>query len=363
MGRPTCVVAAIPVTAPAADDRRGALLPALDRALGDAGITPGTPELMPDTGLAHDHVRLGGTGWIARLPKQSQMQLGAAQNLAYQAACFERASASGHAPRLKAVLPPCDALPRGGLVVEDIVGRVARLPDDLPAIMAALAAIHALPVPDARAPLLDPADPLAGLLDEIEAQATYLHAAAPETRTIIARHLSALRDLAAASPRPPKRLISFDAHPGNFIVTPEGRAVLVDLEKARYSAPPLDLAHATLYTSTTWDIASHAVLSPNAVADACRHWLDCLPVPERAALAPWILPMRRAMWLWSMTWCAKWRVLSQSGAKPTQDGEDWAADKSDAALIAHVKGRVDHYLEPETAMRMGKDFARLSNCL
>lgn len=348
-----------------AGDRRAALIPALALALDAAGIAPGTPALMPDTGLAHDHVRLGGTGWIARLPKQSQMQLGAAENLAYQAACFTRASASGHAPRLHAVLPPSDALPRGGLVVEEIVGRVARLPEDLPAIMAALAAIHALPVPEKgrRPPLLDPADPLAGLLEEIGSQAAYLHAVDPETRAIIETHFAALRDLAADGPRPPKRLISFDAHPGNFLITPEGGAVLVDLEKARYSAPPLDLAHATLYTSTTWDVATHAVLTPEQVAEACHHWLDCLSEAERAALAPWILPMRRAMWLWSMTWCAKWRVLSGAEAKATQDGEDWAADKSEAALIAHVRGRVDHYLAPATAARMDQDFARLANTL
>ncbi|MGX0875882.1 hypothetical protein ACSSV4_000554 [Roseovarius sp. MBR-154] len=346
-----------------AGDRRGALLPALSQALDAAGIARGVPDLMADTGLAHDHVRLGGTGWIARLPKQSQMRLAPAANLAYQAACFERASASGHAPRLSAVLPPSDALPRGGLVVEEIEGGPARLPDDLPAIMAALAAIHSLPVPEARAPLLDPADPLVGLLEEIEAQAAYLHAAEPATRGIIETHIVALRDLAEQGPRPPKRLISFDAHPGNFIVTPEGRAVLVDLEKARYSAPPLDLAHATLYTSTTWDVASHAVLSAEAVAGACRHWLACLPEAERVALAPWILPMRRAMWLWSMTWCAKWRVLSGAEAKATQDGEDWAAGKSEAALIAHVKGRVDHYLDPETAARMDDGFARLADLL
>ena len=37
--------------------------------------------------------------------------------------------------------------------------------------------------------------------------------------------------------------------------------MLVDIEKARYSHPPLDLAHATLYTSTTWDVDSRAELT------------------------------------------------------------------------------------------------------
>src|SRR5690606_29626754 len=60
-------------------------------------------EPLPDLGLAHAHVRLAGSGVLARIPKQSQMGLAAADNLAYQAACFERAAASGHAPRLHGV--------------------------------------------------------------------------------------------------------------------------------------------------------------------------------------------------------------------------------------------------------------------
>jgi thiamine kinase-like enzyme len=318
---------------------------------------------MPDTGLAHDHIRLAGTGRIARLPKQSQMQLGAAENLAYQAACFTRASVSGHAPQLHAVLPPSDALPRGGLIVQEIEGRAARLPEDLPAIMEALAAIHGLPVPEGRAPLLDPADPLADLLAEIEAQAAYLHAAHPDTCAIIETNMAGLRDLAASAARPPKRLISFDAHPGNFLITPEGRAVLVDLEKARYSAPPLDLAHATLYTSTTWDVTTYAVLEPDHIARACHLWLEGLPEDLRGTVAPWILPMRRAMWLWSMTWCAKWRTLSAQEARAGGDGEDWAVQKSETALIDHVRGRVDHYLDPETAERLDSEFALLADIL
>ena len=32
-----------------------------------------------------------------------------------------------------------------------------------------------------------------------------------------------------------------------------GRAVFVDLEKALYGSPAVDLAHASIYTSTMWD--------------------------------------------------------------------------------------------------------------
>ena len=178
---------------PTPPDRRATLIAPLLRALDEAGIDPGTPEVMPDTGLAHDHIRLCGTGRIARLPKQSQMGLAPTENLAYQAACFSRASVSGHTPRLYDTLPASDSLPRGGLVVEEIIGRPARLPGDLCAIMAALAALHALPLPkgSSRTPLLDPADPLTDLLGDIATQARYLEAAqvAPRTRAILEGNL------------------------------------------------------------------------------------------------------------------------------------------------------------------------------
>lgn len=327
------------------------LVDALRRALretrspwADAPIEP-----LPDSGLAHAHLRLAGSGVLARVPKQSQMDLAAGANLAYQATCFERAAASGHTPRLHGVLPPSQALPRGALLVEEIDGRPARLPQDLPAIAEALAAIHALPLPPAaqRAPLLDPVDPLTLLRGEIAAQALHLDAAGmdPHTRDLIDAGRRAFDVVCAAAARPPKRLIAFDAHPGNFIVRADGAALLVDLEKARYSLPPLDLAHATLYTSTTWDRAGSAVLSPAEVEAFYAHWRQ--RVGDALSWQDWLLPLRWAMWLWSVTWCAKWRVCSRVGARAGGDGEDWSAQRSDAALVAHVRDRVDHYLSPE----------------
>jgi aminoglycoside phosphotransferase (APT) family kinase protein len=313
-------------------------------------------ERLPDKGLAHDHVRLAGCGLLARVPKQSQMGLPAAANLAYQSACFERAAASGHAPRLHGRLPPAAAgtpLERGALLVEEIVGRPALLPADLPALVDALAAIHRLPLPPApaRAPLQDEPDALATLAGEIDAQAGHLEAAALASgvRAAIERVHQRWQRLRAQPARPPRRLITFDAHPGNFLVTPTGRAVIVDLEKARYSHPPLDVAHATLYTSTTWDVQSRAELSVAEVISACERWLQAMDEPAWSSSRiwqPWLVPLREAMWLWAVTWCAKWRVLSGHAPREAAAGEDWSAARSDAALVAHVRGRVDEYLSP-----------------
>ena len=324
-------------------------------------------QALDDTGLAHDHVRLVGSGWLARVPKQSQMGLAAAHNLAYQRSCFERAAPSGHTPRLHSVLPPSEHLPRGALLVEEIVGVPARLPGDLGAIVTALAAVHALPLPAAagRAPLLDAPDPLQSLLEEITQQASYLEAArvpAAVQRSIEAQHVE-LRRCCERPARPQRHLIAFDGHPGNFIVRADGSAVLVDLEKCRYSYPGLDLAHATLYTSTTWDLKSHAVLGLEEVLAAYSAWGLAMgrvrgDDDEDEARA-WHGPLRRAMWLWSVTWCAKWRVLSPAPSRASSAGEDWSAARSEAALVDHVRDRVDHYLSASVVERMLHEFDAL----
>lgn len=355
-----------PAPDPAALQRALAALP------GFAGVAPQDLQPLPGKGLAHDHLviadfRHAGRPVLLRVPKQSQWALPAAENLRYQAACFERVGASGHGPRLYGVLAPAAAVPLGALVVERIEGRPPRLPEDLPALAEAMARVHALPLPPpaGRPPLADHRDPVAQALAEIERQAAFLGAAAlaEESRAWIEAQLAWARGFAAAvareAPAQPRSLVLTDTHPGNFLVTAAGKAVIVDLEKALYGAPGIDLAHATVYSSTTWDVETHAVLSREAVADFYRRYLDILAEAagpqRRAALAPWLLPLRRLLFLRAITWCAKWRVQQ---AKPAADGtENWSAANSDAALVTHVAERVADYLSPATLTRMRADWA------
>ncbi|MGM0784031.1 MAG: phosphotransferase family protein [Pseudomonadota bacterium] len=321
--------------------------------------------LMADTGLAHHHLWLarGGDDWVARLPKQSQLGLDAHANLDYQAACFERAGRCGHTPALHGLLTPSTALPRGGLLVSAVRGRAARLPDDLPAIAEALAALHDLPLPpsDECAPLMAPDDPWVAMREEVEAQAEFLGKAelSPAVVSAIEDELAALPTLLGNSDTAQPRLISFDAHPGNFLIRDDGSAVLVDLEKCRYGLPGFDLAHASLYTSTTWDVASHAVLSVDQVAAFYRRWMSDTGLADATTL----LACRRAMWLWSLTWCAKWRASHRRSRDAEAHGEDWSAELSDAALIAHVRDRVEHYLSLATIDHVRREFDALANAL
>ena len=319
-------------------------------------------QALPDLGLAHAHVALSGTGLLARIPKQSQLRLPPAQALAYEAACFERASASGATPRLHGTLAPSALLPRGALLVTHVPGTVAQLPRDLPALARSLAAIHSLPLPAGRPPLLHPPDPLRALLDEIAGQAADVPAGAvpAAAANALAGGLERLRSAVAAAARPAARLIAFDAHPGNFLVDTAGRAWLVDLEKCRYGPPGLDLAHASLYTSTSWDVASRSVLDVPQVLDFYAAW-EAAVEPELARAArPWHGLLRHAMWLWSLSWCARWRVLSARAASADPAaGEDWSADRSEPALVAHVRERVDHYLGEHAVERVRRELQAL----
>ncbi len=345
------------------------LCQALTRALAQQGNQHHSAPLerLKDKGLAHDHVRLVGTGMLARIPKQSQMQLSALDNLAYQSACFTRAGVTGYAPKLIGQLLPCEDLPRGALLVEEIVGRNAALPQDLAAIVQSLAAMHALavPPPGTRAPLLNAPDPLRDLLEEVQAQASYFSAsdAAPAAIAMVQAELAKFKLLCEGSLRPAQCLIAFDGHPGNYVVRADGRAILVDLEKYRYSYAPLDLAHATLYTSTTWDIDSQTVLGTAEIAQAYATWAVAVGTEAAQAARPWHVPLRRAMWLWSVTWCAKWQATSGAAARADGAGEDWSSQRSSDALVAHVRERTTHYLAPATVQAVLQGFDDLDALL
>lgn len=336
------------------DGVRAALASRLSRPLSE--FTP-----LADTGLAHDHIVIGETGTLARIPKQSQLDLGAEENLAYQAACFRCASASGHAPRLHDALAPDGTLPMGALIVDRIEGRPLSLPGDLTAMADCLAAIHALPLPPDtdRAPLKNPPDTLADTFTEILLQSAFIARADlhPESEAQIREELQAAGQTLAQAERPATTLIAFDAHPGNYLLDKNGRAILVDLEKARYGAPGFDVAHASLYTSTTWDVESRAVLSQTDISTFHGAWLNAVPDQLAAASVNWLLPLRRMMWLWSVTWCAKWKVQSREAAGVSASTENWSADLSEDSLVAHVADRVADYLDPDTIAQVRTDWS------
>lgn len=323
-------------------------------------------EPMAQKGLAHDHVVIRGTGALLRIPRQSQFALPARENLAYQIAGFERCSAGRHAPSFHGAIEPSDALPMGAVIVDYIEGHPARLPAELPALAECLASIHTLPVPDpeGRPPLADHRDPVAGTLKFITEQASYLEEACEDkdARRMIEEEISWARRFAEKSAGTPQpvTLVATDTHPGNYVVREDGRAFIVDLEKALYGAPAIDLAHCTLYTSTTWDLEAGVEIATADVADFYRYYLGHISPLLEYELESWLMPLRRLTWLRSTTWSAKWRVQSRKqrlDAKHEAGAtEDWSAENRDEALIRHVEGRTRAYLSAETVERIRSEW-------
>lgn len=329
---------------------------------GFESVPRGALRPLSQKGLAHDHVAIHGYGALLRIPRQSQFALSAQRNLEYQTAGFTRTAASSHAPRIHGAIPPTEDMPMGAVIVDHIEGEPAKLPRDLPALAECLASIHRLPVPGPghRAPLADHRDPVAGTLNFVEDQAAYLKAGAEDedARRMIEEEIDWARAFAEASKgRPqPVTLVATDTHPGNYVVQPDGRAVIVDIEKSLYGSPAIDLAHCTLYTSTTWDIESGVDVAAADVADFYRHYLGSVPAALERDLVPWLMPLRRLTWLRSTTWSAKWRVESRkrrrAGKHESASTEDWSAENRDAELVAHVEARTRDFLSAPTVERI-----------
>ncbi len=325
---------------------RAALARALD-------VSPDDLEELTADGIAHAHVRVRGRGQLVRIPRFSQVASDPRAHLDYQAACFARAEPAGVTPLLEAVLAPAAGLPMGGLVVEEIVGRVPDLARDLPAVAAALASLHglAVPPPAERRPLVDhAADPLEGARAHLARQAVVLEdpddatVLAPAARTILREELADLMprlDALRDAPQP-AGLIAFDCHPGNFIIEPtsdwDGRAVLVDLERMQYGAPASDLAHATLPTSTLWDRRIDVVLPRPALEGFYRDYRRALDPVRAAQLRPFLAPFRRLIFLRSTTWFVRFLGETRAGR--------WSAGSLDPAFLAEVERRIRRLLEP-----------------
>ena len=212
-----------------------------------------------------------------------------------------------------------------------------------------------------RDPLLAVLHPLfADFLPELIRAAATTHALGQFWRVMSDLFLDLARAEAAGQVQP-VRLIATDTHPGNWLLR-HGQAVLVDWEKGQYSSPAVDLAHASLYTSTTWDVVAAGAPTLAAIAAFYQHWLEAAAPDLATQLRPWLLPLRRLVWLRAVTWCVKWRAASRQARRLEQPSsatstEDWSAERSDAALVAHVQNRVDHYLDPAIMATVRQEWA------
>ena len=128
------------------------------------------------------------------------------------------------------------------------------------------------------------------------------------------------------------------------MVDHDGSVHFTDLEKALYGSQAVDLGHATVLTSTLWDIDVQAELSFGDVQNFYGAYLGFLPAVTAAALQPWLLPMRRLAWLRSTTWSCK-SYAERYRDQPVEIGLR-------ARVQDHVGRRLASFVEVETITRV-----------
>ena len=328
-----------------------ALLAALRQRPAFSAFTAGDLKPLPATGTAHGHVRLP-DGLLARVAYAHDGDPTAAARLAAQAAAFRHLAPAGRTPALHDVIAPGAGLPGGALIVDYIEGRAPDLPAELAAMADTLARIHALPLPPEGSPIPRQKNPFVETLEAIEQNAMrFLDQAVPDpgARAEIAEELRLMRGLALAFAQraQPLTVALADTHPGNFIVDRAGTAWFVDLEKVHVGSPAIDLAHATLATSTLWHPAVGKVLSPADVKVFYEAYLEKVGARQTALLTPWLLPMRRLTWLRTMLFMARWRVQTRSPRDPA-DPTQWSDAGLEAAMKVHINARIDQCFRRET---------------
>ncbi|MBX3498446.1 MAG: aminoglycoside phosphotransferase family protein [Alphaproteobacteria bacterium] len=312
------------------------------------------------TGTAHGHVRIvppiDGRRLLARIAYAHPGDAGASARLHRQAAAFRHVEQADVTPRLVELIEPADGLPGGVLIVDAIDGRPPHLPHEMALIADTLAALHALPLPanDSVLPRLD--NPFRATMEVIEDHAArFLDHAVPEPRARagLAEELHALRAMALTLGRRPQpmALALGDTHPGNFLVDDAGKAWFVDLEKVHGGSAAIDLAHASLPTSTLWTEAAEQVLSIDELRVFHRRYLERIGGGPASALRPWLLPMRRLTWLRTMVFFCRWRVQTRAPRDPADPGQ-WSASGMAPAMLAHIDRRIDDCFKADSIHAM-----------
>ena len=308
-------------------------------------------EALPATGTAHGHVRLK-DGRLARIAYAYEDDPTAAARLYLQAEAFRHLAQAGRTPKLHEVIEPRPGLPGGALIVDFIEGRAPHLPDELEAMADTLARLHLLPLPAPGSPIPRQDNPFRATLDVVEEGARrFLDKAVadPGARAEIFEELELMRAMAKTlAHRPqPLAIALADTHPGNFIVDRGGIAWFVDLEKVHVGSPAIDLAHATLPTSTVWHPDVGKVLSLAEVGRFHDSYLAQIGESRAVELRPWLQPMRRLTWLRTTLFMARWKVQTEAPRDPS-DPSQWSDAGLSPEMREHLRARIAFSFEVET---------------
>ncbi len=304
--------------------------------------------LLQGGGLSHDHIFLGDTDWLLRVPRANQLGMSSEEYLLLQKECYERVSVSGHAPSIKQLIPPSGSLKNGALVIQKIEGHRPRLPEDWGAMAKALASIHKEALPAITDPLEKAAAPFGSqkfLIFDVFKSSLDKVSLHEDSMNLINEELQALAAFfnnVAKNTNIPLALIGGDSHPGNFMIDKHGKAWLLDIEFATYDTPLIDLADAALPITACLDPDITPCRDKKGRTAFYDAWSKAVGGNSKEMLSkymPWaerIVQMRTLLWL--VDWTVQGRIKN-------------AALATDQA-ISNWDSMADHYLKPEVLKRL-----------
>ena len=155
-----------------------------------------------------------------------------------------------------------------------------------------------------------------------------------------------LTGFASVAAMEPLTVALADTHPGNFLVDRAGIAWFVDLEKVHVGSPAIDLAHATLLTSTLWHPDIGKQLTAEEVKGFHDSYLARSGAEKAEALRPWLVPMRRLTWLRTTLFMARWRVETRA-PRDMSNPSQWSDAGLDPQMKAHIDARIDQCFTPD----------------
>ncbi|MGB1146470.1 MAG: phosphotransferase [Alphaproteobacteria bacterium] len=308
--------------------------------------------------LSHEHVRVADHS-VLRMPITLPSELHWTDWADFQAEAYGTLSRFGLSPQFYASFDSSQALPHGGALVEYIKGRLPRLPKDFPAFARFLGKMHQLPVPlEEMRGLPTHSEPLMNVTQQIFDQAVHLNDApiTDNTRKILESELTWLESFARTGwvrmGAPPFGLSIGRSHPGDFVITDAGEAVLVDVENLHYGLNVLDLGALSIYPATVWDMSIQSELAEIDVLEFHRHYLDTFPSQTRAHIVPWLQVGRRIATLRLLTWCCLWLIRHR------RPGDRWAADKRPPGITAHMVTQAQHFVSEGVVNALRSEWMR-----
>ena len=199
------------------------------------------------SGLNHDHLVLGQSGWLARIPRGNNNPDSDAY-LKQQEAIYRAAAASKHTPELLTALAPMEDLPHGVLIVRRIENaRKADFGRDYLAIAKCLASINTTAPPLSLKAAETPGASQREFIEAMLVPSLDSSRLKARTRLLLESALEQCDDdLARMShfPALPTRFVATDAHPANFLIDRQNKAWFVDLEYAAVDCLLVDSAMA-----------------------------------------------------------------------------------------------------------------------